>query len=103
MVFRFNKRIKHFQGLHLNISKRGYSIRVGKKGLTTNIARKGLGETVSALGTGLSYQTKTVKLGQGPRTAKAPPRQSTFPNWGMSVMASIMVLAAILWVLAHWH
>ena len=100
MGFRFRKRIKLFPGLHLNISKRGYSISVGEKGLTTNISRKGLRETVSVPGTGLSYQTKTVRLGQRPQRPAKAPRQPVSP---MSVVAFVLVLAAILWLLAHLH
>jgi Protein of unknown function (DUF4236) len=104
MGFRFRKRIKLFPGLHLNISKRGYSISVGERGLTTNISRKGLRETVSAPGTGISYQTKTAKWAKVPRSGqpiqKRARAKSVNPG---SVLAFVLVLAAILWILAHWH
>jgi hypothetical protein len=41
MSWRFRRRIKLFPGLHLNISKRGYSISVGERWLTTNISQEG--------------------------------------------------------------
>jgi hypothetical protein len=103
MGFRFRKRIKLFPGLHLNISKRGYSISVGERGLTTNISRKGLRETVSVPGTGLSYQTGTAewKKAHGAYNASRPLPAKRVSS--ASVLAFVMVLAAVLWILSHWH
>jgi hypothetical protein len=97
--FRFRRRLKLFPGLHLNISKRGYSISVGESGLTTNISKKGVRETVGLPGTGISYQTRRVGVSHPQRRAEAP-RQSVSP---MSVLAFVLVLAAVLWILGHLH
>jgi hypothetical protein len=97
--FRFRKRIKLFPGLWLNASKRGISASIGGRGATVNISKKGVRETVSVPGTGISYQTKRVGLSRPHGPAKAP-RQSVSPA---SMLAFVLVAAAVLWILAHWH
>jgi hypothetical protein len=98
MGFRFRKRIKLFPGLHLNISKQGYSVSVGENGLTTNISRKGLRETVSAPGTGLSFQTKRVGVRRRPGESRRAPRRSASPARFLVFIATAVI---VLWILAH--
>jgi hypothetical protein len=103
MGFRFRKRIKLFPGLWLNASKRCISASIGGHGLTANISKKGVRKTVGLPGTGVSYQSKTAKWAKAPSSSNAPrPRLAKSVNPG-SVLAFVLVLAAILWILAHWH
>ena len=59
MGFRFRKRIKLGNLLHLNIGKTGItSLSIGKKGCTFNVNSKGVKTTLGLPGTGVSYSTK---------------------------------------------
>jgi hypothetical protein len=60
MGFRFQKRIRIFKGLTLNLSKSGTSWTVGGPGPSMNVRREKVTGTVGAPSTGLSYgQTLT--------------------------------------------
>jgi Protein of unknown function (DUF4236) len=100
MGFRFRKRIKLFPGVHLNVSKRGYSISVGENGLTTNISRRGLRETVGLPGTGISCQTKRVGVS---RHHRAPRRLQRRSASSAHLLAFVVVAVIVLWILAHLH
>ena len=56
MGFRFNKRVRIFKGLTLNLGKSGTSWTVGGPGASVNIRGKKLTGTVGIPGTGLSYR-----------------------------------------------
>ena len=99
MSFRFRKRIRLFPGLWINLSKKGGSLSVGGHDLTANISKKGVRETVGLPGTGISYQTKRIWSSQRHGLAKGR-RQSVSP---ITVSAFVLLLAAILWILAHLH
>ncbi len=55
MGFRFQKRVRIFKGLTLNLSKSGTSWTVGRPGASVNVRGDKLTGTVGAPGTGLSY------------------------------------------------
>ena len=57
MGFRFQKRIRIFKGLTINLSKGGVSMSAGVKGATVNLSKRGTKTTVGLPGTGLSYST----------------------------------------------
>ncbi len=57
MGFRFQKRIRIFKGLTINLSKGGVSLSAGVKGATVNLSKRGTKTTVGLPGTGLSYST----------------------------------------------
>jgi uncharacterized protein DUF4236 len=99
MGFRFRKRIHIVKGLYLNLGKRSGSLSFGDRGATMNISKKGVRDTFSLPGNGISYQAKRIWASQRHRPAKAR-RQPTSP---MSVLVFVLTLAAILWILAHWH
>jgi Protein of unknown function (DUF4236) len=100
MGFRFRKRLRIIPGIWLNLSKRGVSsVSVGRRGATLNFNKRGTRETVGLPGSGLSYQTKRVPIGQRRGSAKRPGASAS----PMSVLAFVLVLAAILWILAHVH
>lgn len=61
MGLRFQKRIKLFPGIVLNINKASLSITVGVKGFHVTAGTRGVGWTLSLPGTGLSYSRKLTK------------------------------------------
>ena len=56
MGFRFQKRIRIFKGLTLNLSKTGTSWTLGRPGTSVNIRGKKVTGTVGVPGSGLSYR-----------------------------------------------
>jgi hypothetical protein len=60
MGFRFQKRIRIFKGLTLNLSKSGTSWTVGGPGASVNVRGDKITGTVGAPGTGLSYRQTLV-------------------------------------------
>ena len=56
MSFRFQKRIRIFKGLTLNLSKSGTSWTLGERGASINVRKGKVTGTVGAPGTGLSYR-----------------------------------------------
>lgn len=56
MGFRFQKRIRIFKGLTLNLSKSGTSWTVGRRGASVNFKGDKVTGTVGIPGTGLSYR-----------------------------------------------
>ncbi|MFY7917066.1 MAG: DUF4236 domain-containing protein [Rubrivivax sp.] len=71
MGFRFQKRIRIFKGLTLNLSKSGTSWTVGGPGASVNVRGEKVTGTVGAPGTGLSYRQTLVdgSAGSGGRHA----------------------------------
>jgi len=58
MSVRFQRRIRIFPGVYINLSKSGVSASVGGKGATVNVGSTGRRMvTVGIPGTGLSYRT----------------------------------------------
>jgi hypothetical protein len=58
MGFRFQKRIRIFKGLTLNLSKSGTSWTVGGRGASVNLKDGKATGTVGIPGTGLSYRER---------------------------------------------
>ena len=58
MGFRFEKRIRLFPGLTLNLSKTGVSLTVGIPGASVNIGKNGITGNAGLPGTGMSYREK---------------------------------------------
>jgi hypothetical protein len=56
MGFRFQKRIRIFKGLTLNLSNSGTSWTIGGPGASVNVRGEKVTGTVGAPGTGLSYR-----------------------------------------------
>lgn len=61
MGLNFRKRIKFFNGVHINLSKSGASGSIGGKGVTANVSKRGVKTTLGVEGTGVSYATSTYK------------------------------------------
>ena len=66
MGFRFQKKIKLFKGVSLNLSKSGVGLSIGKKGASVSIEPDGdIMGNIGMPGTGLSYRTKLNKNKKG--------------------------------------
>ena len=57
MGLRFQKRIRIFKGLTINLSKTGASVSLGGRGATVNISKRGTKTTIGMPGTGISYSS----------------------------------------------
>ena len=57
MGFRFQRRIRLFPGLRVNVSKGGVSASVGRRGAWLTLGRGKVRTTVGLPGTGISYTT----------------------------------------------
>lgn len=78
MGFRFQRRLRLFRGVSLNIGKRGVSsISFGTRGAHTTIGKSGIRNTIGLPGTGLSYTSLMPwkrRVAQGsPQAAPSPP------------------------------
>jgi hypothetical protein len=62
MALRFQKRIRIFPGLWLNLSKTGISFSVGGNGATMNVGTRSRTFTVGIPGTGLSYRVPLTSI-----------------------------------------
>ena len=76
MGFRFQKRIRIFKGLTLNLSKSGTSWTVGGLGASVNLRGKKVTGTVGVPGTGVSYRQDLTGGGEQPAPADDRPRSS---------------------------
>ena len=74
MGFRFQKRIRIFKGLTLNLSKSGTSWTVGGPGASVNVRGDKVTGTVGAPGTGLSYR-QTLADGSQLGSSETPGRE----------------------------
>jgi Protein of unknown function (DUF4236) len=59
MAWRFQRRIRLFKGVSVNVSKGGTSLSVGGRGAHVTVGRRGIRRSVGLPGTGLSYSTNT--------------------------------------------
>lgn len=77
MGFRFQKRIKIFPGITINISKSGVSTSLGVKGATVNLKGGKARTSLGIPGTGLAYRS-----GYEPLTDSTDQsRPSGIPTW----------------------
>lgn len=76
MGFRFQKRIRIFKGLTLNLSKSGSSWTVGRPGASVNLRGEKVTGNVGIPGTGLSYRQSLDSPGTSaePRTRRSGAR-----------------------------
>ena len=65
MCYRFQKRIRIFKGLTLNLSKSGTSWTLGGLGASVNLKDGKANGTVGIPGTGLSYRERLDNNGRG--------------------------------------
>jgi len=83
MAFRFQKRIKIFPGLRLNVSKTGISWTVGTRGASVTSRDGKLTGNVGLPGTGLSYRKRLDLPDSEPDTKypQTPYQPSSAPSW----------------------
>lgn len=93
MGFRFQKRIRIFKGLTLNLSKSGSSWTLGRPGASVNLRRGKVTGTVGIPGTGLSYRESVSNP-----EAQANPGASR--GWGRVVLL-LVLLAVVVYVWAQ--
>lgn len=100
MAFRFQKRIKLFPGVRLNVSKTGFSWTVGTRGATVTSKDGKLTGNVGVPGTGLSYRARLDQPENRARTVERGPvpPESIDPNPvnGQSGVPKIIWLLAVL-------
>lgn len=93
MGFRFQKRIRIFKGLTLNLSKSGSSWTVGRPGVSVNIRGKKVTGNVGIPGTGLSYRQSLDQ----PETPVEPVTRRT----GGWILFWLVLAAVVVYVLAR--
>jgi hypothetical protein len=96
MGFRFQRRLRLFKGVSLNIGKRGISsISVGGRGAHTTIGKSGIRNTIGLPGTGLSY---TSLLPWKRRATQSPHQTMPTPTGALNSLR--MVVTRMLGALA---
>lgn len=100
MGFRFQRRIKLFPGVRLNLSKSGVSTSVGRRGLWFTFGPRGQKrETIGLPGTGLRWTEQHGPHAQPRQTAPTVDVPS-IPTRGAKVRTAVaLVITAILSVL----
>lgn len=86
MGFRFQKRLRIFRGLTVNLSKSGASWSLGRPGATVNLRRGRLTGNVGIPGTGMSYRQRLL--------------EASGSGWGKRFLAIILIgsILAIVWL-----
>ena len=90
MGFRFQKRIRLFKGLTLNLSKTGTSWTIGGRGASINLRDGKATGNVGIPGTGLSYRGKLMDDENASKTLELIEKQSSF-----ELVTIIMAIALI--------
>ncbi len=93
MGFRFQKRIRIFKGLTLNLSKSGSSWTVGRPGVSVNIKGEKVTGNVGIPGTGLSYRQSLNQSGT--------PEESAMRRSGVRVLFWLVLVAVVVYVLVR--
>ena len=91
MGFRFQKRIRIFKGLTLNLSKSGSSWTVGRPGASVNLRGDKVTGNVGIPGTGLSYRESLDN--------QAPPEEPGTKRGGTRFLFWLALVAVIAYVL----
>jgi len=91
MGFRFQKRIRIFKGLTLNLSKSGSSWTVGRPGASVNVWDDKVTGNVGIPGTGLSYRESLDN--------QATPEEPGTKHSGARVMFWLALVAVVAYVL----
>lgn len=87
MGFRFQKRIRIFKGLTLNLSKSGTSWTVGRSGASVNLKEGKATGNVGIPGTGLSYRGKLTDA----TTATTPDGDRGSSGLGIAIVVVVLV------------
>ena len=97
MSLRFQKRIRLFKGLTINLSKTGASVSLGGRGMTVNISKRGTKTTVGLPGTGISYSSFN-KADESSTGRETDITQQLNPDQGVPARPKSSVPAVILLV-----
>lgn len=104
MGLRFQKRIRLFKGVTLNLSKTGASVSLGGRGARVNLRGDKVTGTVGIPGTGISYRERLDspdKPGELPEVplveAEVPPE----PINGWKILAILLALALVIVLLSR--
>ena len=97
MAFRFQKRIKLFPGVRLNVSKTGVSWTVGTRGASVTSKDGKLTGNVGVAGTGLSYRARLDQPESQTHVAEREPvaKESTNPR----PVSDEALVPKIVWIL----
>jgi hypothetical protein len=87
MGFRFQKRIRIFKGLTLNLSKSGTSLTVGGKGASINVRGDKVTGNAGIPGTGISYRQRLNQASTEPGANKT--------GGGIGAVVLILILLAV--------
>ena len=90
MSFRFQKRIRLFKGLTLNLSKAGTSWTIGGRGASVNLKDGKATGNVSIPGTGLSYRSSLSD------NANSSETEAPINDQGSSGFGTIIVIIALI-------
>jgi hypothetical protein len=93
MGFRFQKRIRIFKGLTLNLSKSGSSWTVGRPGASVNIKDEKVTGNIGIPGTGLSYRQSLNQSGT--------PEEPATRRSGVRVLFWLVLIAVVVYVMAR--
>ncbi len=94
MGFRFQKRIRLFKGLTLNLSKTGTSWTIGGRGASLNIRDGKATGNVGIPGTGLSYRSRLTDSANAPKTGTETPIE-TQSSSGLGTIIVVIALIAL--------
>ena len=94
MGFRFQKRIRLFKGLTLNLSKTGTSWTIGGRGASVNIKEGKATGNVGIPGTGLSYRSRLTDSNDAPETGTETPIE-TQSSSGLGAIVVVVILIAL--------
>ena len=92
MGLRFQKRIRLFKGLTLNLSKTGTSWTIGGRGASVNLRDGKATGNVGIPGTGLSYRSRLTDSTESPETETPIETQSSS---GLGTIVVVLILIAL--------
>jgi hypothetical protein len=92
MGFRFQKRIRLFKGLTLNLSKTGTSWTIGGRGASVNLRDGNATGNVGIPGTGLSYRSRLTESAN----ANSSETEAPIDDQGSSGLVTIIVVIALI-------
>jgi len=96
MGLRFQKRIRLFKGLTLNLSKTGSSFTVGGRGASLNFRKGKVTQTLGIPNTGLSYRRRLDSESAVPqREVEQPIIDTNSHSNGWKILAIIFFLAFV--------
>ena len=100
MGLRFQRRIRLFKGVTLNLSKTGPSVSLGGRGASVNIRGDKVTGNVGIPGTGISYRERLDKpAGQPDESLVAQDAGAPINGW--KVLAILLAVALVIVLLAR--